>query len=145
MTRRGATAALVACAGVVAALTLGPLPGRPLSTGLAELRAVVGDAPWLDFTLWERVANVVLFVPLAVLLCAVLRRPLLALAVCVAGSVGIETVQALAGAGRTPSLVDVAANSLGAAVGCTAHLLRRRAGAAPGDGGRDAAHDRAAP
>ncbi|WP_052090814.1 VanZ family protein [Modestobacter caceresii] len=81
------------------------------------------------FPLVERGSNVLLFVPLALLLCWSLPRwPRWAVwLTCVAGSVGIELVQALFLPARYPSLVDIGTNSTGAAIGVGLHwLLTRR-------------------
>ena len=74
---------------------------------------------WLGFTKLELIANVLVFVPIGVLAFLLLRtRPIiLALLVGPVLSFGVELVQATLLPHRVASLVDVAANSLGATAG----------------------------
>lgn len=66
----------------------------------------------------EPLANVVLFVPIALLLAVALGRPLLAFAVASATSVAVEAVQAAVPAlGRSCSTIDLYSNVVGAALG----------------------------
>jgi glycopeptide antibiotics resistance protein len=73
---------------------------------------------WLYWTRLEVLANVAMLVPVAMLLTFVLgaRRGWLAVAMCVAASVGVELVQYVM-PGRVSSIVDVVANGLGAVIG----------------------------
>jgi len=73
---------------------------------------------WLDWPRFEVLANVAMLVPVALLLTFVLGRRLwwLALALCLAASVGIEVVQGFI-PGRDPSVRDIIANSVGAVIG----------------------------
>ncbi|MCZ2825387.1 MULTISPECIES: VanZ family protein [unclassified Modestobacter] len=121
---------LAGCLALGAFVTLRPEPmgrfSRPITRAVME--AI--DQPWsVAFPLVERGGNVLLFVPLALLLCWSLPRwPRWAVwLACVAGSVGIELVQALFLPARYPSLVDIGTNSTGAAIGVGLHwLLTRR-------------------
>lgn len=87
---------------------------------------------WLSWTRLEVLANVAMFVPLALVLVFALgaRRWWLALALCLAATVGVELAQH-AMPGRVASLQDVVANGLGAVVGvcvaAAAEALVRRA------------------
>jgi VanZ family protein len=105
---------------VVAALTVAPAV-EPWVLGHLDLLVarLAGRPPWEANQGVEPLANVALFVPLALLLCRALpavRRRAVWL-VCVAGSAGVELVQLLFLPGRTASVVDVVTNSTGAAIG----------------------------
>lgn len=73
---------------------------------------------WLYWTRLEVLANVAMLVPLALLLTLVLgaRRWWLAVAMCIAASVGVEAVQYFM-PGRVSSGRDVIANGVGAVIG----------------------------
>ncbi|GAA2079346.1 hypothetical protein GCM10009840_13140 [Pseudolysinimonas kribbensis] len=90
-----------------------------LGTLLALLRA--RGWGWIDYSVVEASANVILFVPFGFLLGVLggrgAGRRLLMLAVCVASSVAIEVGQAALLPARYASVGDIAANSLGAVVG----------------------------
>ncbi|MBE7323526.1 VanZ family protein [Nocardioides sp. Y6] len=116
--RQRTTAVLLALALlVVAALTLVPT-SRDLERGC-----------WVEWTVptpgaVELVANVILFVPVVLLLGVLLQRPLLALLTASAGSLLVETVQALAPAlGRSCSTNDWLSNTIGAALGALLAVL----------------------
>lgn len=74
---------------------------------------------WLYWTRLEVLANVAMFVVLAMLLVFVLgaRRWWLALGLCLAATVGIELTQHLLLPGRVATVRDVIANGFGAVVG----------------------------
>ncbi|WP_347754305.1 VanZ family protein [Agrococcus sp. ProA11] len=74
---------------------------------------------WVYWTRLEVLANVAMFVPLAALLVFLLgaRRWWLALALCLAATVGIELVQHVLLSGRVASAKDVVANTAGAVIG----------------------------
>ncbi len=130
--------ALVAWAGLVAAITL-----RPASTldGQVDLARRVTD--WLQahgvpltYGLVEALANVAMFVPLGALLVLLTTHPsglartvLRASVVGLAISTGIEVAQALWLPSRVPTVRDVVMNILGAATGalCALVVLARRA------------------
>ena len=91
------------------------------------LRAITDAVPWLTYGVIEFSSNVVLFVPLGVLLTLLLPRgslfvPLLALLVTAA----IESVQGLLLAARTPSPLDILANTAGAVLGWAIVLAAQR-------------------
>jgi hypothetical protein len=113
-----------------ALVTLWPTPVGGFSGPIARAVLQATGLSWsVVFPLVERGSNVLLFVPLALLLCWSLPRwPRWAVwLTCVAGSVGIELVQALFLPARHPSLVDIGTNSTGAAIGVGLHwLLTRR-------------------
>ncbi|MDR7233177.1 VanZ family protein [Agrococcus sp. BE272] len=75
-------------------------------------------ADWLSWTRLEVLANVAMFVPLALLLVFVLgaRRWWIAVALCVALSLGVEVVQHFM-PGRVASVRDIVANGIGALLG----------------------------
>ncbi|MCZ2803887.1 VanZ family protein [Modestobacter sp. VKM Ac-2983] len=111
-------------------VTLRPTPMGRFSGPITRAVVEVTGLPWsVAVPLVERGGNVLLFVPLAVLLCWSLPRwpRWVVWSTCVAGSVGIELVQALFLPARYPSLVDIGTNSTGAAIGVGLHwLLTRR-------------------
>jgi len=74
---------------------------------------------WIYWTRLEVLANVAMFVPLALLLTFVLgaRRWWIAVALCVALSVGVELAQLALLPGRVASARDVVANGVGALFG----------------------------
>jgi hypothetical protein len=115
--------------GVVLALVeVWPVPGERGAAGL--LRAIAHDVPWLTNDVIETTANVLLFVPFGVLLAVAL--PLhrgLVVPIALAATLLIESGQALFLVQRTPSLRDIVANVLGAAVGLAIVVIveRRRA------------------
>jgi len=94
------------------------------SVGLASFRA-----GWVEFA-----ANVLLFVPLGLLLTVLMRHHVWGAALALALSITVELVQVLIPE-RSPSLRDVLANGLGAAVGAVIAWLvvLRRGRAGPED------------
>ena len=123
MSRRWAWVALAVLGSVLVVGTLGPSPGELFAS---VTREGVDDG---TFRAVEVGANLVLFVPVAFLVAAVLPRlPGWAVwALCVAASTAVELVQT-ALPGRVPSLRDVVLNAAGAAIGVLAHAAvdRRR-------------------
>ncbi|MCZ2818888.1 VanZ family protein [Modestobacter sp. VKM Ac-2977] len=116
---------------VGAFVTLRPTPMGRFSGPITRAVREVTDLPWsVASPLVERGGNVLLFVPLALLLCWSLPRwPRWAVwLACVAGSAAVELSQALFLPARYPSLVDIGTNSTGAAIGVGLHWLitRRR-------------------
>lgn len=109
----------------LAALTLGASPQPALTWVTEELQQL--GLQELTRTDVERAANVLLFVPAGVLLCALLPRTSrwLVWLLCVAASVGVEAVQLLL-PGRYATPVDVVTNATGAAVGVLLHAALRR-------------------
>ena len=80
--------------------------------------------PWLTYGVIEFCANILLFVPFGVILALALpTRRRLVLPIALAVTVVIELGQAVLLTQRTPSLRDVLANFLGAAVGLLAVLV----------------------
>lgn len=112
----------------VAVLTLVPVE-RDLDVGCA--------AEWAlpTFGAVELMANVVLFVPVALLLTVAVGRPLVVAVAASAGSAGIEVLQAFVPAlGRSCSTNDWLSNTLGAVLGATlgaAAVWSRRRGRPP--------------
>lgn len=80
---------------------------------------------WVYWTRLEVLANVAMFVVLALLLVFALgaRRWWIALGVCFAATIGIELVQHLFLPGRVASAKDVVANGAGAVIGVVAAAL----------------------
>lgn len=112
--------------GVLAALTLGPLPRGLLDIVESAVRAMRWF-DWMPLRLVEQGANVFLFVPAGFLLCSLRPRwrKGLVWAVCVVASLAIEVVQ-LALPGREASGLDVVLNATGAAVGISVHKAYAR-------------------
>jgi hypothetical protein len=91
------------------------------------LDALTVAVPWLTYERIETAANVLLFVPFGFLLAATLRgRVIVSFALAVLVSIAIEVGQAVYLVERTPTVVDVLANSAGAAVGIAAAVAMRR-------------------
>ncbi|MDJ1114480.1 VanZ family protein [Microbacterium dauci] len=108
--------ALIALAVYAAALALIAFWPVPVDSGAGPLLALITEVfPPLTHPRVEFAANILLFVPLGVLLSLIDRRATLPIAF--ATTVVIECVQAVALAARTPSLLDVLANLLGAGIG----------------------------
>jgi hypothetical protein len=86
---------------------------------LRGMHRTVGVPSWLDYGQLEFAANVALFVPLGLLVGFVVgrRRAWLAALIGLGLSTFIELGQWLALPERTPSGLDVAANTLGCAIG----------------------------
>ena len=120
MRQRWARRLLVAYLLVLAGLTLAPFLGPRVTDALVGVVEALGAAHAArTIELVDGVTNVVLFVPAGLLLgVAAPRLPRVAVwLICLTASVGIEAAQALAVPGRDASLVDIATNTLGAAVG----------------------------
>lgn len=81
------------------------------------LRRVTHVLPALTYARIEFSSNILLFVPLGVLLMLILRRRYLILPIAIAVTVAIECSQALMLDQRTPSVLDIIANTAGACVG----------------------------
>lgn len=134
MHRPWLTAGFVAAALGVVALTVGPSPGELLSTVARSLPGLDELSP----TTVEMAANVLLFVPVALLLAAAAPRlpGVLVWLLCTAASAGVEAAQ-LVLPGRQTSVRDVVLNSAGAATGVLLHaLVARRWSRSPGRGRR---------
>lgn len=126
--------ALIALAGyllLAVGLTVGPLPQSEM---LDALVALVGRfTGGVHELAVEAPSNVLLFVPLGFLLARgfpALPGPAVWV-LCVLGSVGVEAIQAGFLPGRVPSLLDVAMNGLGAAIGVLLHVLLVRRASVP--------------
>lgn len=130
MHRPWLTAAFVASALGVVALTVGPSPADLLFS-------LTQAAPGLD-TLSSRTvemaANVLLFVPVAFLFALTAPRVpgVVVWVLCTAASAGVETAQLIL-PGRLSTLRDVVLNSAGAVIGVLLHVLicRRHGRATP--------------
>jgi hypothetical protein len=124
------TAGFVAAALGVVALTVGPSPGGLLFTVAQSVPGLDGLSP----AAVEMVANVLLFVPVALFLAAAAPRlpGVVVWLLCTAASAGVETAQ-LVLPGRQSSVRDVVLNSAGAAIGVLLHtLVSRRRSRSPG-------------
>ncbi|MFE1645858.1 VanZ family protein [Microbacterium sp. P01] len=116
------------------ALTLIALWPVPIDSGSGDLlRAITRRLPWVTYPRIEFGANILLFVPLGWLLAVLLAQSrYLVLPIAIVVTVAIECAQALLLDRRTPSLLDVAANTTGACIGLilaaiVVALRRRRA------------------
>ena len=123
---------LLLCAylAVLGWIVFAPASDATQVTGIvATLARLVADGGILTFsqayTVLEFVANVALFVPFGVLwsLAAPRLRPMAVVALGLAISCGIELVQLLLPS-RVPSVSDIVANTLGAALGVCARGAR---------------------
>ena len=118
---------LVVYAVVLALIAFWPVPVDQGASGF--LRSISSVVPWLTYDVIETGANVLLFMPFGVLLA--LALPLqrgLVVPLALATTLVIESGQALFLADRTPSLRDIVANVLGAAIGLAiVQLAERRA------------------
>lgn len=122
--RRVARWEFLAYALILGAIALWPTPVDQAAAGL--LTKVLnglhrhGLPGWVDYTFVESASNVLLFVPLGALVVWILGRRYW-WAGAVAGMVlsgGIELAQFAFLPARYPSLLDVAANTAGATIGC---------------------------
>ena len=130
MHRPWLTVGLVIAALGVVALTIGPSPGELLVAVAQSVPGLDGLSP----ATIEMAANVLLFVPVALLFSAMAPRlsGVLVWLACTATSAAVETAQ-LVLPGRESTMRDVALNSAGAAIGVLAHrLVVRRASRTPG-------------
>ena len=123
MHRPWSTAAFVVAALGVVALTVGPSPGKLL---FAFARSVPG-LDELSASSVEMAANVLLFVPLALLFAAAAPRlpGVVVWLICTAASAAVETAQVVL-PGRESTVRDVVLNSAGAAIGVLLHALVSR-------------------
>jgi hypothetical protein len=124
--RRAAAWALAAYVAAVAVVLLSPVsPERLVAATTALLRDDLGlvmvRQGWVEFA-----ANVALFVPVGLLVTLVTRRLWLGVVLALVLSAGAELVQELL-PGRTASLRDVLANTLGAAIGAAVAAIAVRA------------------
>ena len=99
----------------LALIALWPVPVDSGASGF--LRGVTRVLPTLTYARIEFTANILLFVPLGVLLMLILRRRYLILPIAIVTTVAIECSQGLLLDKRTPSLLDIIANTAGACVG----------------------------
>ena len=129
MIRRPVAAVLLACYAVlVARLTLAdPSAGRWAFDIGWKVADVAGDGR-LSWTQTEALANVALFVPAGFLLAVVLGRPLLAAALTVVASAGIELAQQRFFPSRVADVADVWHNGLGGLVGALVAVPFSRVG-----------------
>ncbi len=133
MSRRGAVVGLLVYLVLLASLTLGASPGEVFKWGAKAAQSVDG-LEQVTVAVVERMANVLLFAPAGLLLCAALPgvSRLVVWLLCVAGSVAVEAAQYLL-PGRDSTPVDVVTNATGAAIGVLLHAVltwfsrRRRA------------------
>ncbi|MEV8214881.1 VanZ family protein [Leifsonia sp. NPDC077715] len=118
----------------VAGITLDPAPGNPAGNPLlrALLRAVsaVPGLGWVDYSVAEFTANVLLFVPMGVLFTLLLGvwRWWLAVAIGVVATLLIEFTQLFLPA-RVSDPRDLLANTLGTLIGVAIVVLFTRAAA----------------
>ncbi|MGA1826814.1 VanZ family protein, partial [Microbacterium sp.] len=90
----------------------------PVDSGAARfLGRLIRLVPVLTYPRIEFAANIVLFVPLGVLLMLILRERYLILPIAIVVTVAIECSQGLLLDKRTPSLLDIIANTTGACLG----------------------------
>lgn len=120
--RRLGLVGLALLAPVVLIVTLWPshflLRAKPRVTRGIEWLHARELFDWLTWSRLEVLANVGMFVPVALLITFALgaRRWWVTIALCLALTVGVETVQAFM-PGRVAALLDIIANGLGAVIG----------------------------
>lgn len=119
---RDPRAQLLFYAVVLALIAFWPSPvdagARPFLGSIARV------LPWATHARIEFAANIVLFVPLGLLLVAILPTSrYLVLPVSIVATVAIESAQALLLARRTPSVLDIVANVTGACIGMLVAVL----------------------
>lgn len=109
---------------------------RPPATWLVDL---LGLSNAQAYDIGEFCANILLFLPLGMLIMALVSRVSWLQTVAAAGllSVVIELAQTLLRPDRTGDVRDVVANTLGAALGAALVVARRRVAATLGTAGRD--------
>jgi glycopeptide antibiotics resistance protein len=118
-----ASVGLLVCVVVVLFATLWPTPlDRGYSESIERVLAVLhrnGIPEWFGYNKLEFSANIAMFVPLGFLLTLLLPQRVwwLALVICPALSVGIETIQLQVLTERFATISDVVANSTGGIVG----------------------------
>lgn len=115
------------------AIALWPVPVDSGASGF--LRRVERVLPLMTYQRVEFASNIVLFIPLGLLLMLILRRRYLILPIAIVVTVGIESAQGLLLDRRTPSMLDIIANTAGACIGmlivAVVESRRARRGAAP--------------
>jgi hypothetical protein len=90
----------------------------PVDANAGRLLRAVGRAiPLLTYPRIEFAANILLFVPLGLLLMLIMRRRYLILPIAIVVTVTIESVQGLLLDRRTPTMLDIIANTAGACIG----------------------------
>lgn len=115
---RWAVIGLIAYVVAVAVVVFAPVSYSSITAAIAHwlgdaLGVPAFGAGWVEFT-----GNVLMFVPLGLLLTVLLRRHWKGAALALVLSIGVELAQVLLPA-RTPSVRDVLANALGAAIGAS--------------------------
>jgi len=122
---------LVAYAAAVGAVVLAPVSYSRIVNAVGQLLGATWfGSGWIEFS-----ANILMFVPLGFLLTLLMRHPWRGVVLAVVFSAGAELIQFLVPS-REPSLRDLLANTLGAALGAGVAwllVLRRDGGAAPAD------------
>lgn len=114
--RSAARAWLALYAALLAGIALWP---APIDSGLGPFLARIGEVfPLLTYTRIEFAANILLFVPLGLLLAMILPRTrYLVIPLSIVTTVTVESIQAIALDLRTPSVMDIVANTTGACIG----------------------------
>ena len=126
--RRPIIGLLLVYIAVIGFVTLTPRDdsrGSPLADTILEFFDRYEATAWITFSVLERSANVVLFVPLGVLLAATLGRRhwISVVGSGVLYSVIIESCQAMFLPGRVADPIDVVMNGLGTAIGALLHSV----------------------
>lgn len=114
-TRGAARVALGIYAAALLVIAVWPVP---VDSGAGPmLRAITKAVPALTYARMEFGANILLFVPYGILLTLILTRSHLVVPIALVTTVAIESAQALMLDRRTPSVLDVVANTTGACIG----------------------------
>ena len=113
-------AAIAAVLASILWLTLTPGPGSG-SGDASSFWCITCD----EFAILDIASNIILFAPLGLMLAFTMKRRWVPLAICVAATVMIETLQISVVSGRDSSLGDILANSLGGWIGVELALRRK--------------------
>ena len=126
--RRPIIGSMMVYIAVIGFVTLTPRDdsrGSPLADAVLAFLDRSEATAWITFSMLERSANIVLFVPLGVLLAATLGRRhwFSVVGSGILYSVIIESCQATFLSGRVADPIDVAMNGLGTAIGAILHSV----------------------
>ncbi len=112
--RKGALILLAVYGAALAAIAFWP---EPVDAGIeGVIGKIIERFPFVTYNRLEFAANILLFVPYGVLLALIASRALV-LPIVIVTTVAIECIQAVALDARTPTVLDIVANTTGGALG----------------------------